>query len=274
MMSHCLLSTRWYRRALFGLLTVLSFAVPVGSATLDDLRPDDRVGAATDIRIEMHDRGDLERLTRLVSIDDVRGTRVWASATPSQLQALRAAGFRWEVVPKAAKADAVMCADGWVEDDERSWTCYPTYDQYASMMNRCATEHPEICRLVDLGPTANTVRPHRLLAVIISDNPGFEEDEPEVLLTSTIHGDETTGYVLTLRLIDHLLSGYGSDGNITGLIDSTEIWINPLANPDGTYRGSDDSVADAIRYYTTLNRWKFGRGRQPQLPRPHGHRPS
>jgi len=270
MMSHCLLSTRWYRRALFGLLTVLSFAVPVGSATLDDLRPDDRVGAATDIRIEIRDRSDLQRLTRLVSIDDVRGTRVRASATPSQLQALRAAGFRWEVVPKAAKADAVMCPDGWVEDEERSWSCYPTYDQYASMMNRCAAVHPEICRLQDLGPTANTVRPHRLLAVIISDNPGFDEDEPEVLLTSTIHGDETTGYMLTLRLIDHLLAAYDIDDDITDLIDSTEIWINPLANPDGTYRGSDDSVADAIRYYTTPTGGSSGVDGNRNFPDPSG----
>jgi len=90
-----------------------------------------------------------------------------------------------------------------------------------------------------------------LLAVIISANPGLQEDEPEVLLTSTIHGDETTGYVLTLRLIDHLLSGYGSNNDITDLVDSTEIWINPLANPDGTFRGGDDTVTGAIRFYTT-----------------------
>ncbi len=35
------------------------------------------------------------------------------------------------------------------------------------------------------------------------------------------------------------------------LVDETEIWINPLANPDGTYFGGDDTVGDAIRYYTT-----------------------
>ncbi len=54
-----------------------------------------------------------------------------------------------------------------------------------------------------------------------------------------------------LRLIDHLLRGYGDDPEITALVDETEIWINPLANPDGTYFGGDDTVADAIRYYTT-----------------------
>ncbi|MCJ7755744.1 MAG: hypothetical protein MUP13_14380, partial [Thermoanaerobaculales bacterium] len=229
----------------------MSTALPVGSSTPKEPRPDDRVGAATEIRIEIHDRGDLRRLTQLVCIDDVRGTQVRASATPAQLAALRAAGYRWEVVPMAAKADTVMCADGWVEDDERSWSCYPTYDQYTSMMNRFVVNHPDLCRLVDLGPTANTVRPHRLLAVIISDNPGLEEDEPEVLLTSTIHGDETTGYALTLRLIDHLLAEYGSNDDITDLADSTEIWINPLANPDGTYFGGDHIVTNAIRNFTT-----------------------
>jgi hypothetical protein len=251
MVSHFFVSTRCLRWALPGLLLVVSAAPPVASSTLNGHRGEALAGAATSVRIEVHDRADLRRLTRLVSIDNVRGNWVLASATPPQLAALRAAGYRWEVVPTAAKADAVMCPDGWVEDGDRSWSCYPTYDQYISMMNRCAAVRPEICRLVDLGPTANAVRPHRLLAVIISDNPGLEEDEPEVLLTSTIHGDETTGYMLTLRLIDHLLSEYGSDEDVTDLVDSTEIWINPLANPDGTYFGGNDSVTDAIRYYTT-----------------------
>jgi len=57
--------------------------------------------------------------------------------------------------------------------------------------------------------------------------------------------------VLMLRLIDRLVAGYGDDDEITSLVNNTEIWINPLANPDGTYRGGDHTVADAIRNYTT-----------------------
>lgn len=270
MMSHFFLSTRSCRQTFPGFLLAVSAAFAVSSSTPDALAPLHQVGAATEIRIEIHDRSDLQRLTRLISIDDVRGTRVLASATPAQLAALRAAGFRWEVVPTAAKVDATMCPDGWEEDDGRSWSCYPTYGQYTAMMNRCAARHPEICRLVDLGPTANTVRPHRLLAVIISDNPDVEEDEPEVLLTSTIHGDETTGYVLTLRLIDHLIASYDSDVDITDLIDSTEIWINPLANPDGTYSGGDATVAGAIRNYTTSNGGDSGVNGNRNFPDPQG----
>ena len=211
------------------------------------------------IHIEIRDRAELARLTRFVSIEDVRGLDVLATATAKQLASLRAAGYSWRVLPSTHKAaDATMCPPGWEDDTDRSWSCYPSYDQYTAIMHRFASDHPTLCRIVDLGAGNNTVRPHRLWAVVISDNPDTDEAEPEVLLTSTMHGDETTGYVLMLRLIDHLLMGHGADAEITALVDETEIWINPLANPDGTYRGGDDTVANAIREYTTTSGEKSG----------------
>jgi len=207
-----------------------------------------------DIRIEIGDRSELAGLTRLVSIEDVRGREVLAVATPAQLVRLREAGYVWRILPPTGKAaDVTMCPPGWKGDPERSWSCYPTYVQYTALVHRFALENPDLCRIVDLGPSSNTVRPHRLWAVVISDNPHVNEAEPEVLLTSTMHGDETTGYVLMLRLIANLLMGHGTDTEITALVDETEIWINPLANPDGAYRGADDSVDGAIRNYTTTS---------------------
>ncbi len=215
--------------------------------------PDGGAGErAVTIRLEIEDRAELASLTRMVSIDDVRGTTVWAAASPAQLARLRAAGYDWQVLETGAKAkDAAMCPADWVGDDGRSWSCYPSYAQYEALLQRLAADRPELCRLVDLGPGANTVAPHRLWALVVSDNPGLAEDEPEVLLTSSMHGDETGGFVLLLRLAHHLLQGYGADPEITWLVDGTEIWINPAANPDGTYFGGDDSVAGAIRYYAT-----------------------
>ena len=211
-------------------------------------------GASGTLRIslEISDRAELAELTRLVSIVNVRGHEVQAVATPRQLEELRAAGWSWQEVPAVTKADHLeMCPAGWEDDPSRSWTCYPSYPQYEALMHAIAADHTDICRLVDLGPTSNIVRPHRLWALIVSDHPDEEEDEPEVLLTSSMHGDETTGFVLMLRLIDHLVRGYGDDAEITALVNETEIWINPLANPDGTYFGGDDTVANAIRFYTT-----------------------
>jgi hypothetical protein len=72
-----------------------------------------------------------------------------------------------------------------------------------------------------------------------------------------MHGDETTGYVLMLHLIEYLLENYGVDDRITSMINSIDIWINPLANPDGTYAGGNNSVYGATRYnanFVNLNR--------------------
>jgi hypothetical protein len=60
-----------------------------------------------------------------------------------------------------------------------------------------------------------------------------------------------------LRLIDYLLSNYGEIPKVTNLVDNVEIWINPLANPDGTYAGGNNSVGGARRYnanWVDLNR--------------------
>ena len=80
---------------------------------------------------------------------------------------------------------------------------------------------------------------------------------PLFYYTSSMHGDELAGYVLSLRLIDYLLSGYGNDTRLTSLVDNIDIWINPLANPDGAYAGGNQNVWSATRYnanWVDLNR--------------------
>jgi len=212
--------------------------------------------AATDrstrIRFTIEDRAELEQLTRLVSIDDVRDNLVEAYASPGQLLALAKAGYTWEVLPHPAVGRILaMCPAGWEDNPSRVWNCYPAYSQYVGLLQNLAADYPNLCRLEDIGNGTNQSRPHDLLAMKISDNAGVDEDEPEVLYTSSMHGDEVTGYVLTLRLVDELLRNPSSDPLITELVQELEIWVNPLANPDGTFYSSDSNVSGATREYTT-----------------------
>ncbi len=126
-----------------------------------------------------------------------------------------------------------------------SWEVYPTYQQYDSLMVKFAENHPGICKLDTIGTSEEG---RLLLAVKISDNVALDEPEPEFFYSSTMHGDETVGYVLMLRLIDYLLNNYGLDAKVSRLVDSAEVWINPLANPDGTYRGGEHTVSGAVRF--------------------------
>ncbi len=125
------------------------------------------------------------------------------------------------------------------------WDYYPNYQQYLDMMEQFETDYPNLCELVNIGQT-NEGRD--ILFLHISDNLGQDLGEPEFMYTSSMHGDEITGYVLMLRLIDYLLSNYGSIPRVDDLVGNTDIWINPLANPDGTFAGGDNSVFGATRY--------------------------
>lgn len=66
-----------------------------------------------------------------------------------------------------------------------------------------------------------------------------------------MHGDETVGREMLISLIFHLVSNYNKDERITKLINSTNIYILPSANPDGF----EDSKEGAC--YTTAD----GKGR-------------
>lgn len=197
----------------------------------------------TYFKFEIGSRDELTDLTRIISIDNVRDKTVYAYANDKELEKFRQLGIEFTILPHPGTLiQPRMSTD---KAGVENWDSYPTYDAYVAMMNQFAVDYPTLCRIVDAG---STVQGRSILFARISDNADLEEDEPEVMLTSTIHGDETTGYVLMLRLIDSLLTSYGIDSLITRLVDSCEIWINPLANPDGTYNGGNNTVSGAIRY--------------------------
>ncbi len=204
-----------------------------------------------EVHIVVDDRAKLEALSSEVSITDVVDGVATAVCSPAQLDRLRDLGYRLSIVDRPKTTGITMCPSGWEDLSTPLWDCYPTYAQYEAMMHRLAESFPTLCRLHDLGPTANLTKDHRLLALEISRNPDIDEAEPEVFLTSTMHGDETAGYVAMLRLAFDLVDQYGSDVLVTTLVDQTEIWISPLANPDGTYFGGDHTVSSAIRFLTT-----------------------
>ncbi len=189
-------------------------------------------------------RSEIESLTKIISIDNVIGNDVYAFANEKEFNEFLKLGYKFELLPLPNEtATGLTMAENI--DAIQAWNVYPTYDQYIAMMNNFATQYPSLCRIVDAG---NSVQGRKILFAVISKNVNTQEAEPKFMYTSTIHGDETTGYVLMLRLIDTLLSGYATNSEISYLVNNIEIWINPLANPDGTYKGGNNTVGGAVRY--------------------------
>lgn len=189
--------------------------------------------------------GKLNSLSRIISVDRIEGQLVYAYANRQQYRAFKKRNipFNLEIPPGLLLKNPGMRSASEIKNIT-DWDFYPTYDGYESMMYEFAADYPDICELIELGTLASG---RKILAIRISDNISSTEVEPEFLYTSSMHGDETTGYVLMLRMIDYILSNYGSDDRVTEIVDNMDIYINPLANPDGTYAGGNGSVNGATR---------------------------
>lgn len=196
---------------------------------------------------ELNDPSLLSEIGRDISIDKVeKSGKVYAYANRQGFTHFLNYGISYRILPHPGDFNGyVKMLDHVNAREITDWDFYPTYDAYIEMMNQFAANFPSLCQIVTIG---TSVQGRQIIAARISDNVGMSENEPQFLYTSSIHGDETTGYVLMLRLIDYLLSNYGSDPRITGLVDGIDIFINPLANPDGTYYGGNNSVNGARRF--------------------------
>lgn len=186
-----------------------------------------------------------KKIGSLISIDNIKGNRIFAYANKKEFNNFLKFGYDFKTLPPAGQDGSKVINMANTVAEMANWDRYPTYSVYLQMMQNFANDFPNLCQLDTIG---YSVENRILLSVKISDNVDQEEAEPEFFYTSTMHGDETTGFVLMLRLIDNLLNNYGSNTQITNLVDNIEIYINPNANPDGTYNSGNDDVSGATRY--------------------------
>jgi len=71
----------------------------------------------------------------------------------------------------------------------------------------------------------------------------IHQGKPGHFISGSTHGNEYTGTEVCLYIIDKLVSGYGNNADITGLIDSVAFYICPVINPDGFYNSVDRGIA-------------------------------
>jgi hypothetical protein len=77
----------------------------------------------------------------------------------------------------------------------------------------------------------------RIYAMKISDKPGTNENETEILFMGEHHARELITATFTMDLIKTLTKGYAAgDPEIRKLVDNAEIWVMPVVNPNGYER--------------------------------------
>ena len=194
--------------------------------------------------LSVDDPSQIQAISNICSIDGTDGHNVVAYANQNEYNRLLEKGYKPNLqTPPSLKEEAVM----WQGGDRATydWNSYLTYGDYVSMMEGFPTSvtNGANCTFLDLG-TLSTSNHRRILGVRL--NNGYPDGKPKFLYTSTMHGDEITGMILMLRLINEFCTS--NDSRIQNILDNVDLFIFPCTNPDGTYNGGNNTVTGAKRY--------------------------
>jgi hypothetical protein len=153
----------------------------------------------------------------------VQTFRVAAVVAEKDEKLLSQANFSWSEVPGRGPTHKIGSP----------YDVYHSYDEpltgVRAELRKIKADYPHLAQLKTIGETLHD-RP--ILALRLT-NEKIKGDKPQVLFHATTHAREWVSTQVALRLIDYLTTNYGSDARVTDLLDTTEVWIIPVVNPDG-----------------------------------------
>jgi carboxypeptidase T len=124
---------------------------------------------------------------------------------------------------------------------------YHDYGEMVAEIQQAATDHPDILKLIDIG---SSYEGRTIWLAKISSDVNLDENKPEVLFVHHQHAREHLTVEQGLYTLHLLLDNYGSDAQITQLVNSRVIWIIFDANPDG----GEYDISGGTYYYWRKNR--------------------
>ncbi|XP_063727394.1 carboxypeptidase D-like isoform X2 [Symsagittifera roscoffensis] len=100
-----------------------------------------------------------------------------------------------------------------------------------SFIEKLHEKYPELTFIYSIG---KSFKKHEMNVLVISDNPSLhEKGEPEMKLISSLHGNELVGLEVLATFAEYILANYGTNREVTWLVDNTRIHFLLSANPDG-----------------------------------------
>ena len=106
-----------------------------------------------------------------------------------------------------------------------------TWDELNARFDELRTQYTPI--MTDRIIIGESMDGHDIWAFKVSDNPNEDEEEPEVLYTGLTHAREPVGMMNLFYFVQLLCENYGTDPELTYLVDNREMWFIPVINPDG-----------------------------------------
>lgn len=144
--------------------------------------------------------------------------------TPPELETIRKQGLPYQI--------SISDLNEYYKDfwNGKVPSGYYTYQEIIDIADSLAANYPYICQKLLIG---QSVQGRQLAVLKISDNVTTNEVEPEIFFEAGIHGDEIGTVENIIRFARDLCRGYGTNTQITNLVDTREIFLLLMVNPDG-----------------------------------------
>jgi hypothetical protein len=116
---------------------------------------------------------------------------------------------------------------------------YYNYDQVVDAMQALHQAYPKMTTLDLVGYSEEDRAIYAL--TITNPNTGSHLSKPGVYVDGNIHGNEVQAGEVCLYLANRLLTQYGTNSQITSLVDKNSFYILPVVNVDGRYHFFEDA---------------------------------
>ncbi len=157
-------------------------------------------------------------------ITEIRSDYTDIIAEESNIDKLRAEGFTVEYLMYDIYDPAHY--------EGKGYSGYSNYSELMTRLNALATNYPSICTLTDLGLGRQGT--HHVWMLKISDDVANDDaSEPDAMLTGVHHAREPMSLEIPIYFAEQLCAEYGTDPDITELVNNLEFYIIPLVNPEG-----------------------------------------
>ncbi len=115
--------------------------------------------------------------------------------------------------------------------------CYRTVEETFATMDQLATTYPTLATVLDVGDTWNKIDSGGSagydIRVLKITNTAISGTKPVLFIMSSIHAREMAPAELNTRFAEYLLNNYGSNADVTWLVNNREIHLLLQGNPDG-----------------------------------------
>ncbi len=131
---------------------------------------------------------------------------------------------------------------------EQRFDRFYRYPELTAILKGLAARHPGLFAIESIGKSYEGR--DIWLVTATQRGTGSAADKPAFWVDGNIHAAELAASTACLRFLDHLERSYGTDPEVTRLLDTLAIYVCPRINPDG----AEWALADKPRYIRSSTR--------------------